>query len=74
MSDMVDRREFIAHLYFLISRLPTQTQAEAAKEWGVSESYLSDVLSGWRLPGEKICKAVGFERVVMFMEKKYAEV
>ncbi len=61
---LLDRREFIAELQFQVSRFATQK--EAAQVWGVSESYLSDVLSGWRAPGEKICKAVGYERVTMY--------
>jgi hypothetical protein len=61
---LFERREFIAELHFQVSRFANQK--EAAQAWGVSESYLSDVLSGWRAPGEKICKAVGYERVTMY--------
>jgi hypothetical protein len=64
VSDLMDRRDFVVELHFQVSRFATQK--EAAQEWGVSESYLSDVLSGWRAPGEKICKAVGYERVTMY--------
>ncbi len=61
---LLDRQEFRHELHFQVSRFANQK--EAAQTWEVSESYLSDVLSGWRAPGEKICKAIGYERVTMF--------
>lgn len=64
LSDLIAQREFINELHFQVSRFANQK--EAAQAWGVSESYLSDVLSGWRAPGEKICKAVGYDRVMMY--------
>ncbi len=62
--DLLTQREFVNELQFQVSRFANQK--EAAQAWGVSKSYLSDVLSGWRAPGEKIRKAVGYERVMMF--------
>jgi hypothetical protein len=65
LSDfLLNQREFIAELRSRVNQFASQK--EAAKAWGVSESYLSDVLSGWRAPGEKICNAVGYERVTMY--------
>lgn len=63
---LLNQREFIAELRSLVEQFASQK--EAAQVWGVSESYLSDVLSGWRAPGEKICKAVGYERVTVYKE------
>lgn len=64
MSDLITQREFVVKLHLLVDQFANQK--EAAQAWGVSESYLSDVLSGWRAPGEKICNAVGYERVKMY--------
>ncbi len=68
MTVQLDRDEFVAHLYFLISRMPTQTQFEAARKWNVSPAYLSDVLNGYRSPGQKLLDAVGFEKVTIYRE------
>ena len=68
MSDLLEHREFIVKLHVLVDQFANQK--EAAQAWGVSESYLSDVLSGWRSPGDKICKAVGYERVPMYRKVK----
>ena len=64
LSDLVDQREMVVRLNRLVDQCANQK--EAARFWEVSESYLSDVLSGWRQPGAKICKAVGYERVTMY--------
>ena len=42
------------------------SQRALAKELGVSEAYLSDVINGRRDPGRKILKALGLERVVAY--------
>jgi len=34
----------------------------AAKGWGVSAAYLSDVLRGNRIPGPRISATLGYER------------
>lgn len=57
-------QEFVVELHFQVSRFANQK--EAAQTWGVSESYLSDVLSGRRYPGAKLCAAVGYERIDMY--------
>ena len=41
-------------------------QIRAAKDWGIKGQYLSAVLHGRQPPSEKILKAVGFERVVVY--------
>jgi transcriptional regulator with XRE-family HTH domain len=38
-----------------------RTQAVLAKELGVSQGYLSDVLRGMRLPGPKMLAKIGLE-------------
>lgn len=44
--------------------------ANSQKTWaefvGISQQYLSDVLNGHREPGDKICKALGYQKVVLF--------
>jgi transcriptional regulator with XRE-family HTH domain len=42
------------------------TQKALAKQCGISEQYLSDVLLGRREPAEKLLEAVGFRRVVTY--------
>ncbi|MFN8468577.1 MAG: helix-turn-helix transcriptional regulator [Caldilineaceae bacterium] len=68
LSELMTLDQFKAELYFLVSRFGSQQ--EAAQEWGISESYLSDVLNGRRKPGAKFCKAVGYERVMMFVDTR----
>jgi len=42
------------------------SQRAAAKTLRVSEQYISDVLCGHRLPGDKMLKALGLMRVVSY--------
>lgn len=44
-------------------------QAKWAAEANVSQSYVSDVLSGRRDPGETICRALGYERQQVYVRK-----
>ena len=37
---------------------------KAARAWGVSPAYLSDVLNGRRAPGPAILKPLGYKKVV----------
>ena len=46
-----------------------ETQKEFAAKLGISEQYLSDVLSGNRAPGKKFLDAIGWERVVYYKPK-----
>jgi len=67
LSDfLLNQPEFIVELRSRVNKFASQK--EAAKAWGVSESYLSDVLSGWRAPGAKICNAIGYKRVTVYKE------
>jgi predicted transcriptional regulator len=68
LSELRTLDQFNAELHFLVSRFGSQQ--EAAQEWGISESYLSDILNGRRKPGAKFCKAVGYERVMMFRDAR----
>ena len=68
LSELMTLDQFKAELHFLVSRFGSQQ--EAAQKWGISESYLSDVLNGRRKPGAKFCKAVGYERVMMFVDTR----
>ncbi len=42
------------------------TQVEWAFAHGVSESYLSDILSGRREPGAKLLSSIGMKRVTYY--------
>lgn len=42
------------------------SQRAYAEQIGVSQTYLSDVLTGNRTPGEKILTALGLEAVMMY--------
>lgn len=46
------------------------SQAHYAACLGISESFLSDVLSGRREPSKKLLDALGLERVVYYEEKR----
>jgi hypothetical protein len=37
-----------------------------AKHHGISEAYVDDILHGRRLPGEKITKALGLEKALLW--------
>lgn len=41
-------------------------QQIAASAWRVSPQYVSDVLAGRREPGQKLLKALGYRRVVIY--------
>lgn len=43
---------------------------EAARQWGCSPAYLSDVLNGRRGPGPAVLDPLGFERVVTVTFRK----
>lgn len=42
------------------------SQRTLAREIGVSEPYLSDVLNGRREPGAKLLEGLGYRRVVVY--------
>ncbi len=44
------------------------TQRALARSLGCSEQYLSDVLKGRRLPGPGICRRLGYEAELTFIE------
>lgn len=44
--------------------LSTTTQAQFARTHSITQGYVSAVLSGRQPPGDEICEAVGYERVV----------
>lgn len=43
-------------------------QQIAAKQWGISPQYLSDVLKSRREPGAKLLKALGYQRIVIYQK------
>ena len=45
-------------------------QAALAKELGVSQAYISDVLAGHRNPGPTILKSLGLTKVVRYEKEK----
>ena len=46
------------------------SQQDAAKEFGVSGAFLHDMLHGKRSIGEKVPRAMGWKRVVVFVRGK----
>lgn len=50
----------------LLRRQVRGNQAAWAKRHGISAAYVSDVLSGRRLPGDKITKAMGLEGALLW--------
>lgn len=46
------------------------SQKAYAEQAGVSQTYLSDVLTGNRAPGEKILTALNLEAIIMYQEKQ----
>ena len=45
------------------------TQDAAAQAYGISTSYLSDVLSGRRAPGKKLLDALNMKAVIYYEDK-----
>lgn len=54
----------------LQSRVDRSSQADVAKQLGVSPQYLNDVLRSRRAIGKKILSAMGLERVVAYRKRK----
>lgn len=42
------------------------SQKALAKEWGISEAYLCDILKGNRAPGPKILNPLGMKKVIRY--------
>lgn len=49
--------------------LAAGSQKAYAEHIGVSQTYLSDVLTGNRAPGEKILTALNLEAIIMYQVK-----
>jgi transcriptional regulator with XRE-family HTH domain len=58
------KTEFIAYLREQVAVFGSQHRL--AEHCGVADSYLSDVLTGRREPGQKLLDALGFRRVVTY--------
>jgi hypothetical protein len=63
---LITETDFLGRLHVRVHMIGSQKAAAAA--WGMSESYLSDVLTNRRAPGPAICESMGYERVVMYRE------
>lgn len=61
---VIDSSPVIEKLHEEIERLGTQRAA--ADKFGVSASYITDLLKGLREPGKKLLKAIGFVRIVRY--------
>jgi hypothetical protein len=46
--------------------LKAGSQAIWAQQHGVSASYVSDVIQGRREPGDKVLKALGLDRIIIY--------
>lgn len=47
-------------------RLTGTTQAKVAKDLGITQAYLNDILRGKRDPGEKLLAALGLQRRITY--------
>jgi transcriptional regulator with XRE-family HTH domain len=68
-SEEMNKEQVIA----LIRRIMKQnhwSQEVAAEQWGVSESTLSEVLSGKHGPGQKLLDALGLEHIDKYRWRK----
>jgi predicted transcriptional regulator len=54
-------------------RIGAGTQVDLARKFGVSGSYLSDVLKGSREPGGNLLEALGLKRVADYVPKRKAK-
>ena len=61
------QERFLAYLRETIRKRYHGSQTAAAKQWGISQAYLSDVLRGNRKPGQSILEQLGFERIESYM-------
>jgi hypothetical protein len=53
----------------LRERVEGSSNAEVARELKISPQYLSDVLNDRKKPGDKILKALGLERLVVYIRR-----
>ena len=60
----IDKSNLLAELHCITA--DAGNQANAAKQLGISQSYLCDVLSGRREPGKKLLLALKFKRVITY--------
>lgn len=61
---MINEQKLIA---MLVKELAKHgTQSALAKSMGISDAYLSDVLSGNRGAGKKVLASLGLKRVVFY--------
>lgn len=68
MKGMFTEKEIAGLLRKLVKRMGSQTAV--AKHYGITNSYLSDILNGRRKPARIILEQLGFERVsVDFYER-----
>ena len=45
------------------------SQKELAKQWGISQVYLSDIIHYRREPGKKVLAAMGLKRVSLYVDE-----
>jgi hypothetical protein len=67
----ITRGDIIKHVYKLIKELGSQELV--AKYFNVSQSYISDIISGKRGPGEQIPKTLGLKKITVYVEDKSDE-
>lgn len=52
----------------LQKKIDGKSQAQAAAELGITQGYLSDILSGRRAIGPKVLRALKLKKVVVYRE------
>jgi transcriptional regulator with XRE-family HTH domain len=63
---IVSREEITRRLRAVVSSY--RTQKEAAKELGVSDSYLSQVMNGGKPPSAALLALAGTQKISLFVE------
>lgn len=64
-DDLISVRDFLAYVKEIIER-DYGSQKSFAQQHDLSQSYVSDVLSGRREPGAKFLAAIGAEQIVYY--------
>lgn len=54
-------------IFELQTRVKASSQAQVAEEMDVSQQYISDVINRRKAPGKSILKALGLERLVIYV-------
>ena len=69
MADLLTEDELRAHLEKEVGDMSHERWGKEKALVPVSQSYVSDVLKGYRNFGDRMLEALGFERVTLYKRK-----